>query len=133
VVLLPTIVFITAASIGLNVLLREKYFAYAVSIAIAIGLLYLYNLGHNHWLYNPALYRLWTYSDLIGAGNGRILTQRIYWLALSCLCLALAHLGFRRKSAKGFRINRRLGSTGWALVVTVVSLVVAIFTGSMIK
>ena len=133
VVLLPTIVFITAASIGLNVLLREKYFAYAVSIAIAVGLLYLYNLGHNHWLYNPALYRLWTYSDLIGAGSGRILTQRIYWLALSCLCLALAHLGFRRKSAKGFRINRRLGSTGWALVVTVVSLVVAVFTGSMIK
>ena len=133
VVLLPTIVFITAASIGLNVLLREKYFAYAVSIAIAVGLLYLYNLGHNHGLYNPALYRLWTYADLIGAGSGRILTQRIYWLALSCLCLALAHLGFRRKSAKGFRNHRRLGSTGWALVVTVVSLVVAVFTGSMIK
>ena len=107
VVLLPTIVFITAASIALNVLLREKYFAYAVSIAIAVGLLYLYNLGHNHWLYNPALYRLWTYSDLIGAGSGRILTQRIYWLALSCLCLTLAHLGFRRKSAKGFRMTQR--------------------------
>ena len=135
VVLLPTIVFTTAASIALNVLLRDKYFAYAVSIATGAGLLYLYNLGYDHWLYNPALYRLWTYSDLIGlgSGQGRILTQRIYWLALSCLCLALAHLGFRRKSAKGFRINGRLGSTGWALVVTVVSLVVAVVTGSMIK
>jgi ABC-2 type transport system permease protein len=135
VVLLPTIVFMTAASIALNVLLRDKYFAYAVSIATGAGLLYLYNLGYNHWLYNPALYQLWTYSDLIGAGSGqgRILTHRIYWLALSCFCLALAHLGFRRKSAKGFRINGTLGSTGWALVVTVVSLVVAVVTGSMIK
>jgi hypothetical protein len=133
VVLLPTIVFIAAASIGLNVLLWEKYFAYAVSIAIAVGLLYLYNLGYNHWLHNPALYQLWTYSDLTGAGSGRILTQRIYWLALSCLCLAFAHLGYRRKSAKGFRINGRLGSTGWALVVTVISLAVAVVTGSMIK
>jgi ABC-2 type transport system permease protein len=135
VVLLPTIFFMTAASIGLNVLLRDKYFAYAVSIATAVGLLYLYNLGYNHWLYNPALYQLWTYSDLIGAGSGqgRILNHRIYWLALSCLCLALAHLGFRRKSPKGFRINGRLGSTGWGVVVTVVSLVVAVVTGSMIK
>jgi ABC-2 type transport system permease protein len=133
VVLLPTVVFITAASIALNVLLREKYFAYAVTIAIAVGLLYLYNLGHNHLLYNPTLYRLWTYSDLIGAGSGRILTQRSYWLALSCLCLALAHLGYRRKSAKGFRNHGRLGSTGWALVATVASLVVAIVTGSIIK
>jgi ABC-2 type transport system permease protein len=135
VVLLPTIVFITAASIALNVLLRDKYFAYAVSIATGAGLLYLYNLGYNHWLYNPALYRLWAYSDLTGAGSGRgrILTQRIYWLALSCVCLALAHLGFRRKSAKGVFINGRLGSTGWALGVTVVSLAVAVVTGSMIK
>ena len=135
VVLLPTIVFMTAASIALNVLLRDKYFAYAVSIAAGVGLLYLYNLGYNHWLYNPALYQLWTYSDLTGAGSGqgRILTHRIYWLALSCLCLALTHLGFRRKSARGFRNNGRLGSTSWGLVVTVLSLVVAVVTGSMIK
>ncbi|MGZ8842054.1 MAG: ABC transporter permease [Pyrinomonadaceae bacterium] len=133
VVLLPTIVFITAASIALNVLLREKYFTYAAIIGIGTGLLYLYNLGHNHWLYNPALYQLWTYSDLIGVGSGRILTQRIYWLALSCLCLALAHLGYRRKSAKGFRINGRFGSTTWALAVTVISLVAAVVTGSMIE
>ena len=98
VVLFPTIVFVTAASIALNVLLRSKYFAYAVSIAIGIGLLYLYNHGYNHWLYNPALYQLWTYSDLTGpgSGQGRILMQRLYWLALSCVCLVLAHLGFRR-------------------------------------
>jgi ABC-2 type transport system permease protein len=133
VIVIPSIIFMAGVSILLNVILREKYLAYVVIVGVGAGLFYLYSQGYNHWLYNPALYRLWTYSDLIGAGSQRILTQRIYWLALSCLCLALAHLGFRRKSAKGFRINGRLGSTGWALVVMVVSLVVAVITGSMIK
>ncbi len=133
VVLLPTIVFITAASIGLNILLREKYFAYAVSIGIAAGLLYLYNLGHNHWLYNPALYQLWTYSDLTGPGSSRILRQRVFWLAVSCFCLAVAHLGYRRKSTKGFIINGRLSSRSWALMGMIISLLVAVATGSMIK
>jgi hypothetical protein len=104
-----------------------------VIVGVGAGLFYLYSQGYNHWLYNPALYQLWTYSDLTGAGQGRILTQRIYWLALSCLCLALAHLGYRRKSAKGFIIKGRLGSTGWALVVTVVSMAVAVITGALIK
>jgi len=133
VIVIPSIVFMAGVSILLNVVLREKYLAYVVIVGVGAGLFYLYSQGYNHWLYNPALYQLWTYSDLTGAGSGRILTQRIYWLALSCLCLALAHLGFRRKSAKGFTINGRLGSTGWSLVVTVVSLVVALVTGSMIK
>ena len=57
----------TAAAIALNVLLRDKYLAYAVCIATGAGLFYLYNVGYNHWLYNPALYQLWTYSDLTGA------------------------------------------------------------------
>ena len=133
VILIPGIVFTAGVSILLNVVLRDKYLTYVVIVGVGAGLSYLYSQGYNHWLYNPALYQLWTYSDLTGAGGGRILTQRIYWLALSCLCLALAHLGFRRKSAKGFRVNGRLGSTGWALVVTVLSLVVAVVTGSMIK
>lgn len=133
VILFPTIVFMTAASLALNVFLREKYFAYAVSIAIGAGLFYIYNLGHIHWLYNPALYQLWTYSDLTGAGSGRILTHRIYCLSLSCLCLALAQLGFRRKSVKGFRINGRFSGAAWALVITGISVVVAIVTGLMIK
>jgi ABC-2 type transport system permease protein len=133
VIVIPTIVFTAGVSILLNVVLREKYLAYVVIVGVSAGLFYLYSQGYNHWLYNPALYRLWTYSELIGVGSGRILTQRVYWLALSCLCLALAHLGYRRKSAKGFIIKGRLGSTGWALMITVLSLVVAIVTGSMIK
>ena len=98
VILVPTILFVTALSVALNVLLRSKHFAYAVCIALGVGLLYLYNTGYNHWLYNPALYQLWTYSDVVGAGQTRILTQRLYWLALAGVCLALAHLGFRRNA-----------------------------------
>lgn len=133
VILIPSIVFMAGVSVLLSVVLREKYLAYVVMVGVGAGLSYLYSQGHNHWLYNPALYGLWNYSDLIGAGSGRILTQRIYWLALSCLCLALAHLGYRRKSTKGLIIKGRLGSAGWALVVTVLSLVLAVVTGSMIK
>ncbi len=133
VILIPGIVFMAGVSILVNIVLREKYLAYVVIVGVGAALFYLYSQGHNHWLYNPTLYGLWTYNDLIGEASGRILTQRIYWLALSCLCLALAHLSFQRRSAKGFRINGRLGSTGWAFVVTVVSLMVAFITGSMIK
>ncbi len=133
VIVIPSIVFMAGVSVLLNVVLREKYLAYVVIVGVGAVFFYLYSQGYNHWLYNPTLYRLWTYSDLIGVGSGRILTQRIYWLALSCLCLALAHLGFRRKSAKGLIIKGRLGSTGWALVVTLLSLVLAVVTGSMIK
>ena len=52
----------------LNVLLRDKYFAYAVSIGLGGALFYLYSIGQNHWLYNPLAYRLWSYADLT-SGN----------------------------------------------------------------
>ena len=135
VILLPTVVFMTAASIAVNVFVRDRYVVYAIFIAIVIGFFYLYKLGYKHLLYNPALYELWSYSDLTeaGSGQGRILIQRIYCLALSCLCLALAHLGFRRQPARGLSANGRLGSKGWTLVALVVSVVVAILTGLVIK
>jgi ABC-2 type transport system permease protein len=135
VILFPTIAFMTAASIALIVFLRDKYFAYAVCIAIGAGLIYLYKLGYNHWLYNPTLYNLWTYYDLTGAGSGqgRILMHRIYCLALSCLCFASAQLGFRRKSENGLIIDGRFGSKGWTLLVMVVSVAVAVVMSLMIK
>jgi ABC-2 type transport system permease protein len=135
VILFPTIVFVAAASLALNVFLRDRYLAYAVCIAIGAGAFYVYNLGHNHWLYNPVLYQLWNYSDLTeaGAARGRILTHRIYCLSFSCLWLALAHLGYPRKSGKAFRINGRLTAQGWTILITVVSAIVAVVTGLMIK
>jgi ABC-2 type transport system permease protein len=133
-ILLPSVIFIAGASVLLNVLLRDKYLAYAVSIAIGGGLFYLYGQGYNHWLYNPALYQLWTYTDLTGAGNNgaRILTHRIYILALAAACLALAHLFFQRKATGGFRANGRLTSAGWSILSAVVAIIVAAVAGFML-
>ncbi|MGA9998401.1 MAG: ABC transporter permease, partial [Pyrinomonadaceae bacterium] len=129
-VLIPNIVFMISAAIALNVLLRDKYLAYVASLGIGGGLFYLIAQGYNHWLYNPVLYQLWTYSDLTGAGSRhtQILANRIYFLAISISCLALAHLFFERKSAKGFWTNGRPNSAGWALLITVASAAIAVVT-----
>ncbi|HKR61941.1 MAG TPA: ABC transporter permease [Pyrinomonadaceae bacterium] len=98
VILIPSIVFMAGVSILLNVVLREKYLAYVVIVGVGAGLFYLYGQGYNHWLYNPVLYNLWTYSDLTGPGLGRILSYRAYCLVLAAICLVGAHLGFQRKN-----------------------------------
>jgi hypothetical protein len=96
VVVAPSIVFMTSMVVSLNALLRNKYATYVVAVGISAGLLYLYNIGYNHWLYNPLLYRLWTYADLT---SSTVLTRRLYCLGLAAALLALAHLVFERKSA----------------------------------
>ena len=90
---------IQKSAIALNVLLRDKYLAYVVIIAISSGLFFFYAQGYNHWLYNPVLYGLWSESDLT-SGGVRILVLRIYCLGIALLSLRLAHLGFERKSGK---------------------------------
>jgi ABC-2 type transport system permease protein len=130
VILLPGMFFVTAVSMALNVLLRDKYLAYAVSIGTGAGLFYLYGHGYNHWLYNPLLYQLWKYSDLTGAGNNQatILIHRVYCVAVATLGLSLAHLFFQRKSTKGFQVDGRLSATAWSSLTAVVSVVVAVIT-----
>jgi hypothetical protein len=99
IILVPGLAFMAAASIALNVLLRDKYAAYAVIIATSAALFYLYLQGYNHWLYNPVLYGLWTEADLAStSGAVRILVLRIYCLTITLLFLWLAHLCFERKS-----------------------------------
>jgi ABC-type transport system involved in multi-copper enzyme maturation permease subunit len=134
VILLPSVVFLTGVSVALNVLLRDKYLSYAVSIGTGGGLFYLYGVGYNHWLYNPLLYHLWNYDDLTGAGNNHatVLIHRLYCLAITGACLALAHVFFPRKSTKGFLVDGRLGGAGWSLLVAVVSIAVAVIAGLMI-
>jgi ABC-2 type transport system permease protein len=134
VILLPGMFFMTGVSVMLNVLLRDKYLAYAVSIGTGGGLFYLYSQGYNHWLYNPLLYQLWNYSDLTGAGNNQatILIHRLYCVAFATLCLSLAHLFFQRKSMKGLRVDGRLSAAGWSSLAAIVSVVVAIIAGLFI-
>jgi ABC-type transport system involved in multi-copper enzyme maturation permease subunit len=135
IVLIPSMVFLVAVVTMLNVVLRDKYLAYALSFAISGGLFYLYGQGYNHWLYNPVLYGMWAPSDLDDAGGvpARILTHRVYWLALAALCLALAHLFFGRKSGEGLRADGRLSGAGWSLLILFFSASVAVLTGWLIS
>jgi ABC-2 type transport system permease protein len=133
VILLPSIVFMTAVSIALNVLLRNKYVAYVVSVGTGGGLFYLYSQGYNHWLYNPVLYGLWTPADLTGETNlRRILTHRIYCLAIAAGLMAVAHLFFERRSTSGLRTVGRLSGRGWSILILVVSTAVAVVAGLVI-
>jgi len=102
VILIPALAFMAAACIALNVLLREKYLAYAIIIAISTGLFYLYTQGYNHWAYNPALYGLWTESDLSHTPS-RMVLLRAYCLGLTIIFLLIAHAGFPRR-AKGRKL-----------------------------
>ncbi len=95
VVLVPGIVFLTSLVVALNVLMRNKHLVYVVVVGTGAVLVYLYNIGYNHWLYNPVLYQLWKYPDLT---SGRILVSRLYYVALAGVFLALAHFFFARKS-----------------------------------
>ena len=95
VVLVPGLIFVTGLVVALNALLRNKYLVYVVAVGAGAALFYLYNVGHNHWLYNPLLYQLWKYQDLTSAG---ILTSRLYCLIAAAASLALAHLLFERRS-----------------------------------
>ena len=99
VILMPSIAFVTGASLALNVLLRNKYLAYVICIAIASGLFYLYTAGYNHWLYNPLLFQLWDYSGLVANPN-RFLQYRVYVLAWSAVLIAVAHLCYPRRSGR---------------------------------
>ena len=95
VVVVPGVMFMTSFVVALNVFLRNKYLTYVVAVGAGAGLFYLYNLGYNHWLYNPLLYRLWTYSNLT---SETILAYRLYCLALAVVFLVLAHVFFERRS-----------------------------------
>jgi len=99
IILLPGCVFLTALSLLLNVILRNKHVAYVVSVGTAAGLFYLHSIGYKHWLYNPMFYRLWTYADLTSPGPLRMIVfLRMYFVAIAIVCLALAYLFFERKS-----------------------------------
>jgi hypothetical protein len=128
VILLPSVVFMCAASVAANVLLRDKYLAYAISLAAGGALYYLAGQGHGGWLSNPVLYNLWTPADLSdGRRLARILTHRAYCLALSGLLLSLAFALFERRSAGGLlggRVRAALLAGGSALAAVAAGLAV---------
>lgn len=101
-ILIPNTIFMAAAALALNVLLRNRYVTYAAVIGTCAVLFFLYSQGHNHWLYNPLLFQLWSYADLVGGLNRFwIFEHRLYVLALSAIFIALAHLAYPRRSSGG--------------------------------
>jgi ABC-type transport system involved in multi-copper enzyme maturation permease subunit len=101
VLVVPNAVFLAAAALALNVLIRDRYLNYAFTIGVCAALFYLYTTGHNHWLYNPLLLQLWTYADLSGGANSSVIAwNRIYILAMSSLFVLFAHLCYPRKSGQ---------------------------------
>lgn len=103
-ILIPNAIFLTAAAIFLKVLLRDRYLTYAVAVGIGAGLLYFYNTGHNGWLYNPLLFRLWEYQDLVGGNSlSRIMQHRLYVLILALVFVVLTHIFYQRVQYKWYR------------------------------
>ena len=99
VILIPSLIFMAAASIALNVFLRDKYLCYAVTIAIGSALIYLYSQGFNHWLYNPVLYGLWSESDFASWERfSYLMWLRMYSVAIAAIGLVAAHIFFERRS-----------------------------------
>jgi ABC-type transport system involved in multi-copper enzyme maturation permease subunit len=134
VILVPSMVFMIAASVALNILLRDKYLTYAVSLALGALLYYLTGQGYHNWLYNPVLYRLWTPSDLTGGDHlTRILYHRLYCFALSALLLALSFIFFERRSTRGLMAEGRPSGRAWAILIAVVSVAAAVITGTMVS
>jgi ABC-type transport system involved in multi-copper enzyme maturation permease subunit len=132
-ILLPSIIFMCAASVASNVLLRDKYLAYAVSLAAGGAVYYLASQGGGGWLYNPVLYNLWTPADLAGGERlARILAHRVYCLALSGFLLALAFVVFERRSAGGSKSRHRLGGRGRAILLAAVCALAAVAAGLLV-
>lgn len=100
VIVAPNAIFIAAGALALNVLVRDRYLAYAVVIGVCAGLFSLYTQGHNHWLYNPLLFQRWDYAA-VAAMHSEILKNRIYIFAVTSVFLLLAHLWYLRKSDRG--------------------------------
>ena len=107
-ILVPSLIFMTAACTALAAMLREKYLTYAVVIALSGGLYYLYTIGHNHWLYNPVLYGLWSPAELQDSTMFmRLVVLRAYTLALALLGVLIAHLFFSRLRSHATRGGKR--------------------------
>ena len=133
VILLPGVVFMCAASVAVNVLLRDKYLSYAVSLAAGGTVYYLASQGGG-WLYNPVLYNRWTPADLAGGERlALILTHRVYCLALASLLLSLAFVLFGRNSAGGSKARGRFGGRGRALLLAALSALAAAATGFVVS
>jgi hypothetical protein len=122
VILLPSLLFVIGATMTLHVLLRNKYLAHIVGLGLGSGFVWLLLHGYVNGFYNPVLYGLWTYEELVGSKQAYVLLQRAYWLAITAAMVALAHRFYPR------------GTTGRrATVIAVLAACLALIIGFRIK
>ena len=134
VILIPNAIFLAAAALALNVLLRDRYLTYAAAIGICAGLFYLYSQGHHGWLYNPVLFQLWQNADLTSGGNriAQIRAQRVFWMAIGFVALSLAHLFCRRPTNRRLLARGRLTSSGWSITLLIAFTTLAVVAGLLV-
>ena len=96
-ILIPNAIFLCAAALALHVLLPGRYLAYVAGIGLCVGLFYAYSQGHTGWLYNPLLFKRWSYSEL---ADLRILSLRGYTLTLAAVLITIAHLANARRTLR---------------------------------
>lgn len=99
-IVVPNAIFLSATWLALHVLLPGRYVAYVAAIGICIGLSYFYSQGYTGELYNPLLFKIWSYSDLAGPNRPRIMMLRGYTLTLATAFILLAHLVNARRTLR---------------------------------
>jgi hypothetical protein len=124
VIVIPSVVFMAAVSILLNVVLRDKYLAYVVIVGVGAVLFYLYSQGYNHWLLQSRPLSTVELFRLNGSG------KRTNPDAENLLAGAFRFLSGPRPPWSPAQVSERRYTL--AMAVTVVSFVLAVMTGSLI-
>ena len=99
-IVFPNAILLCATCLALHVLLPGRYLAYVAATGICVGLFYFYSQGHTGSLYNPLLFKVWSYSDLAGPNRLRILMLRGYSLTLAAGLFTFAHLANARRTLR---------------------------------
>jgi ABC-2 type transport system permease protein len=122
IILLPSVIFVIGAIMMLHVLLRNKYLAHIVGLGLIGGVVWLLLNGYVNGLYNPVLYQLWTYEELVGSKQPFLLLHRVYWLAITMACVAVAHRFYARGAT-----NERSRTVVLAVLATCLAIVIGIY------
>lgn len=129
VILIPTILCCIALTMMTHSLLRRKYVAHVINLAIGGSLIVLLTQNHVGALYNPSLYRLWSYAESSGFSLdfGLLMMHRVYLLSITAFALSIAHLLYERKLTRRRTANRvsMAASIGSGTVAAVLALMLS--------
>ncbi len=108
--LVPTLIAWSAFVTLLYALGRNRYTTYALALGVMIFTGWMQTRGHMNWVGNWTLWNALPWSDM-GAfelGRGALVLNRVFWLSIAVLCIALAVRTFPRRSVDASRTLQRL-------------------------